>query len=156
MMAFHGTALACADLPGIAKLTKFGPKAFCVALVQAVGIPKSEYYLGFRRIWFAANQMAFLERLRMMPGQPIPQDIVDALVVHMIRRRWQIAGWTVISVVRAGKLLQGIRYRYALRRAARLRLSIERTWLARARRIRAHKRAIVIQRFARGRKARAR
>ena len=89
----------------------------------------------------------------MMPGQPIPQDIVDALVIHMIRRRWQIAGWTVIAAVRAGKLLQGIRYRYALRRAARLRLRIERMWLVRARRIRAHKRAIVIQRFARGKQA---
>jgi hypothetical protein len=145
-----------AAVPSLSRLTAFAPLRFSKALLSAVAMPGEQYRVGITRIFFRAGQMAFLERLRNMPGEPLPRDVVDALRRKLVRQRWQSAFFFVRCGLAAGAAVHRVRGRHTWRRAARLRLGVELSWLRRARAIRATCRAKLVQRHARGLIARSR
>ena len=141
------------SMPGLDRLASLGPKNFCTALLMAVEVPRAQMFHGVQRVFLKAGQIGFLERLRSQ-GATIDQDIIEKVMRFMIRRRWRRGCAAAICALRTQKILHGIALRHRWRRVARIRLAIERKWVATAVRIRAYMRARKMQTAARGRAAR--
>ena len=138
------------SMPGLDRLASLGPKNFCTALLMAVEVPRAQMFHGVQRVFLKAGQIGFLERLRSQ-GATIDQDIIEKVMRFMIRRRWRRGCAAAICALRTQKILHGIALRHRWRRVARIRLAIERKWVATAVRIRAYMRARKMQTAARGR-----
>ena len=141
------------SMPGLDRLASLGPKNFCTALLMAVEVPRAQMFHGVQRVFLKAGQIGFLERLRSQ-GATIDQDIIEKVMRFMIRRRWRRGCAAAICALRTQKILHGIALRHRWRRVARIRLAIERKWVATAVRVRAYMRARKMQTAARGRAAR--
>ena len=141
------------SMPGLDRLASLGPKNFCTALLMAVEVPRAQMFHGVQRVFLKAGQIGFLERLRSQ-GATIDQDIIEKVMRFMIRRRWRRGCAAAICALRTQKILHGIALRHRWRRVARIRLAIERKWVATAVRIRAYMRARKMQTAARARGAR--